>query len=55
MCSFFVDIKSEDAGNLECDVYEKIVEDGKWVRDEHVARKQVKIEVRGKKIPLDSM
>ena len=55
MCSIFVDIQPEDAGNLECEVLEKIVVHGKWVRDQPVARKQVKIEVRGEKIPLDSM
>ena len=52
MCSLFVDIQPEDAGNLECDVLEKIVENGKWVRNESVARKQVKIEVRGEKISM---
>ncbi|XP_078322255.1 uncharacterized protein LOC111111285 isoform X2 [Crassostrea virginica] len=46
------DIKPEDAGNLECDVLEKIVENDKWVRDEPVAKKQVKIQVRE---PIKSM
>ncbi|XP_078322252.1 uncharacterized protein LOC144617788 isoform X2 [Crassostrea virginica] len=46
------DIKPEDAGNLECDVLEKIVENGKWVRDEPVAKKQVKIQMRE---PIKSM
>ncbi|XP_078327321.1 uncharacterized protein LOC111115469 [Crassostrea virginica] len=40
------DITPEDAGNLECDVLQKIVENGKWVRDEPVAKEQVKIGVR---------
>ena len=52
MRSFFEDIRPEDAGNLECDVLEKIVENGKWVRDEPVAKKQVRIAVRGEKIPI---
>ena len=55
ICWIFVDIKPEDAGNLECDVLEKIVENDKWVRDEPVAKKQVKIQVRGEKIPTYNM
>lgn len=45
----FVDVHKADAGNLTCEVNEKIKEGDKWVRDELVAIKSVPIKVRGKK------
>lgn len=45
---FLVDVQKADAGNLTCDVYEKIKENEQWVRDELVAIKSLAIQVRGK-------
>lgn len=39
-------VQRADAGNLTCEVYEKIKEVDKWVRDELVARNSVPIQVR---------
>lgn len=47
---FFVEVQKADAGNLTCEVYEKIKENEKYVRDDLVAMKSVPIQVRGKKL-----
>lgn len=43
----YVDVQRADAGNLTCEVYEKIMENDKWVRTELVAIKSAAIQVRG--------
>lgn len=46
-------IKKADAGNLTCEVFEKVKDSsGKWLRDEMVAKKSVAIQVRE---PIKSM
>uniref|UniRef100_A0A8W8M8W0 Ig-like domain-containing protein n=1 Tax=Magallana gigas TaxID=29159 RepID=A0A8W8M8W0_MAGGI len=45
-------VQKADAGNLTCDVYEKIKENNNWVRDELVAIKSLPIQVRE---PIKSM
>lgn len=45
-----VDVQKADAGNLTCEVIEKIKEGDNWVRDELVAIKSVPIQVRGMEV-----
>uniref|UniRef100_A0A8W8ME43 Ig-like domain-containing protein n=1 Tax=Magallana gigas TaxID=29159 RepID=A0A8W8ME43_MAGGI len=45
-------VQKADAGNLTCDVYEKIKENEQWVRDELVAIKSLAIQFRE---PIKSM
>ncbi|XP_065930227.1 uncharacterized protein [Magallana gigas] len=47
-----LNVQKADAGNLTCDVYEKIKENEQWVRDELVAIKSLAIQVRE---PIKSM
>uniref|UniRef100_A0A8W8MCJ1 Ig-like domain-containing protein n=1 Tax=Magallana gigas TaxID=29159 RepID=A0A8W8MCJ1_MAGGI len=42
-------VQKADAGNLTCEVYEKIKDGDQWIRDELVAIKSLPIQVRGKK------
>lgn len=46
----FVDVQRADTGNLTCEVYERIKENDKWVKDEVVAIKSVAIQVRGQEL-----
>lgn len=45
-------VQKADAGNLTCEVYEKIKENEQWIRDDLVAMKSVPIQVRE---PIKSM
>lgn len=47
---FFVDVQKADAGNLTCEVWEKVKEGDQWIKDELVAMKSVPIQVRSKKL-----
>lgn len=47
-----LEVQKADAGNLTCEVYEKIKENEKYVRDDLVAMKSVPIQVRE---PINSM
>lgn len=47
---FFVEVQKADAGNLTCEVYEKVKKNEQYVRDDLVAMKSVPIQVRGKEL-----
>ncbi|XP_062607388.1 uncharacterized protein LOC134269187 [Saccostrea cucullata] len=44
-------VQKADAGNLTCEVLKQVKEEGKWVRDDLIAKKSVAINVRGKNNP----
>ena len=46
--SFLIDIRYEDAGTLECEVLQKIKENGRWITDKLLAKKAVQIKVKSK-------
>lgn len=45
-----VDVQKADAGNLTCEVYEKIKEGDNWVWEKLVTIKSVPIQVRGMEV-----